>query len=112
MLADVDHVTTVLRLPHKDVDTGFGTTAADLPTSSRHYLAMRRLLSDHNLDGLAIRCWPELPGGQGVGQWSYMALARLATEGVPVACEGDVDGALGCLVNQTVIAVDVYGRGC
>ena len=27
----------------------------DLPLSSRHYLAMKKLIKDHNLDGLAIR---------------------------------------------------------
>ena len=35
-------------------------------------------------DGLAVRCWPELPGPVdqgGLDQWCYMALARLASEG-------------------------------
>ena len=37
-----------------------------------------------------------------------MALARLATEGFPVACEGDVDGALGCLVGKLLGCGAVY----
>ena len=45
---------------------------------------------------------------QGLGQWCYMALARLATEGFPVACEGDVDGALGCLVGKLLGCGAVY----
>jgi hypothetical protein len=44
--------------------TGFGTEVTDLPLASRHYLAMKRLIEENNFDGLAIRCWPELPGPQ------------------------------------------------
>ncbi len=33
-------------------------------------------------------------------QWPYLAMARLAEEGRVVALEGDVDGALSCLVGQ------------
>ena len=64
----------------------------DLPINSRYYLAMRSLLSGENLDALAVRCWPELPNR--VGQWPYLAMARLAGEGESVALEGDVDGAV------------------
>ena len=50
-----------------------------LEISSRHYLTMKRLANIHNLDGLAVRCWPELPGPKvsgGMGGWCYFALAR------------------------------------
>ena len=60
--------------------------------SSRLYLALKRLVEAENLDAIAIRCWPELP--RDYGQWPYLAVTRLADEGLPVACEGDVDGAL------------------
>lgn len=53
----------------------------DLPTSSKHYLVMKKLIEDHNLDGIAVRCWPELPNSPGFESWCYLALARLATEG-------------------------------
>ena len=56
------------------------------------YLALKRLVEAENLDAIAIRCWPELP--RDYGQWPYLAVTRLADEGLPVACEGDVDGAL------------------
>lgn len=105
---DVDYVLNTLKLPLKDPATGFGTEASDLPSASRHYLAMKRLIQENSFDGLAIRCWPELPGPQGVGVWCYMALARLASEGFPVACEGDVDGALGCLIGKLTGCGAVY----
>jgi len=97
-----------LNLPFKAVDTGFGVEEHELSQASRHYLAMKKYIYDDNFDALAIRCWPELPGPQGLGAWSYMALARLATEGFPVACEGDVDGALSCLLGKLLGAGVVY----
>jgi len=73
-------------------------TREDLPKLSRHYLAMKKIIEKNNFDGLAIRCWPELPSK--IGVWPYYALARLSTKGFPVACEGDVDGCLGALVGK------------
>ena len=72
------------------------TLIADDDRSSRLYLALRRVIAAENLDAVALRCGPELP--QGFGQWPHLAIARLADEGFPVACEGDVDGALTMLV--------------
>ena len=54
-----------------------------LVSSSRHFLTMKALIRQHNLDSLAVRCWPELPGppsAGGMDQWCYMALARLASD--------------------------------
>ena len=51
--------------------------------SSRLYLALKRLVEAENLDAIAIRCWPELP--RDYGQWPYLAVTRLADEGLPVA---------------------------
>ena len=62
---DVEIVTKELKFPLKALDTGFGVEEKDLPTSSRHYLAMKKLINDNNFDALAIRCWPELPGPAG-----------------------------------------------
>jgi len=109
--ADVSYVRNTLKLPLKALNTGFGVEDSELPTASRHYLAMKRLIQDNNFDGLAIRCWPELPGPQetgGLDQWCYMALARLATEGFPIACEGDVEGSLSCLVGKLLGFGAVY----
>ena len=57
---DVDHVLNDLKYPFKSLDTGFGVDDSALPTSSRHYLAMKKLVNDNNFDALAIRCWPEV----------------------------------------------------
>lgn len=99
--AVADDVKTVLGmgLPLKDVPE------ADLATASRYYLALSHVLRQPPTDGaqsamhllaLALRDWPELPNV--VGQWPYLAMARLSSKGFAVACEGDVDGAVSCLI--------------
>jgi L-fucose isomerase-like protein len=81
-----------LKLPLVDV------TEDALPVNSRCYLAMLELIEEEGLDGLALQCWPELPNI--LGQWPYLAIARLSTEGRAVAMEGDVDGCIGSLMNS------------
>ena len=73
-------------LPFRDA------TEADLPDASRLYLAMCRFYDEHQVDALALRCWPELPNR--IGQWPYLGMARLAGRELGVAMEGDGDGAL------------------
>lgn len=73
-------------IPLKDVEPD------ELHTSSRYYLAFKELMNSENLDALTVRCWPELPNI--TGQWPYLALSRLISEGVPIVQEGDVDAAV------------------
>ena len=54
----------------------------DLEISSKHYLTMKQLIAEQNLDAIAVRCWPEFPNSKVFQGWPYLALARLATEGV------------------------------
>jgi len=88
---DVERVLE-LKLPMRDV------TKDDLPTNSRCYLAMRELMEEESLDAITIQCWPELPNM--IGQWPYLAVSRLSTEGCAVSIEGDVDGSIGSLMSR------------
>ena len=72
----------------------------DLLYSSRYYLAMKRLMNENSLNALAVRDWPELSSSH----WPFLAMARLSSEGRAITCEGDVDGALSCLL--------AYASGC
>ena len=86
--ADVERdVQQALALP---IDRG-EVTDEQLAVDSRFYLATRRLMDDLTLDAIAVRCWPEMPNQ--IGQWPYLAMARLTTEGRVIALEGDADGA-------------------
>lgn len=73
-----------------------GVTSDDLAINSRYYLALLELMAEEQLDAIAVQCWPELPNV--MGQWPYLAFSRLTDEGRIVALEGDVDGALTCLL--------------
>jgi len=90
--ADVRRVLE-LQLPMVD-----GVTVDDLAINSRCYLAMLEWIEEEGLDGLAIQCWPELPNL--LGQWPYLAVARLSTEGRAIAIEGDLDGCISSLINR------------
>jgi L-fucose isomerase-like protein len=89
--ADVAKV-KALGIPHKD------TTDDDLPMASRLYLALRSYMETENLDAVTIREWPELPNI--LGQWPYLAVARLVDEGRAVGIEGDADGALSAWIAE------------
>jgi L-fucose isomerase-like protein len=95
---DVEKV-RALGLPLSDVVDG------DLTVNSRCYLAARELMSEESLDALSIQCWPELP--EVLGQWPYLAISRLSSEGLAVSMEGDVDGAIAELMGNSLGA----GRG-
>ncbi|HEX8520943.1 MAG TPA: hypothetical protein VF669_01720 [Tepidisphaeraceae bacterium] len=73
---------------------------AELQMDSRYYLAMRDLIEEEQLDALAVQCWPELSSNQ----WPYLAMTRLTNEGLIVSMEGDVDGALTCLIGKQMEA--------
>lgn len=81
-------------LPLKDVED------KDLAVNSRCYLAMKDLMQEESLTALSIQCWPELP--EVLGQWPYLAISRLTTEGLAVSMEGDVDGAIGELIGNSL----------
>jgi L-fucose isomerase-like protein len=75
-----------------------GLTDQDLITNSRCYLAMIDLMREEDLDCLSIQCWPELPDV--LGQWPYLAIARLTDEGHAVSMEGDADGAIAVMMGN------------
>jgi L-fucose isomerase-like protein len=86
-----------LKLP---VRKGVSLTEDAWNMSSRYYLAVRELVEAENLDAVALRCWPEMPNEFGV--WPYLAVPRLASDGINICEEGDVDGALGCLLAKAL----------
>lgn len=88
------------------IPLGDGLRRDDLLENSRYYLAMRSLMAEENLDALAVRCWPEMPAQRGA--WPYLAESRLADQRQIVALEGDVDGAISCLIARMLGAWPAY----
>jgi len=83
-----------------------GIEEADLDLASRYYLMLRQIMAEESLDALAVRDWPEL--SDIVGQWPYLAMARLGSEGAAIGCEGDVDGALSCMIGTALVCGACY----
>ncbi|MDA3950983.1 MAG: L-fucose/L-arabinose isomerase family protein [Spirochaeta sp.] len=84
-----------------------GSTAEEaLAMQARYYRAFRDYFAEERFDVLAFRCWPDLPTV--LGHWPYFALARLVSEGFPIAMEGDVDGALCSRIAESAEIGPVY----
>jgi len=104
----IDRVRTVdAEVVRKDVATVremriplVGIEEKDLEVNSRVYVAMLELMREESLTALCVQCWPELP--EMIGQWPYLAIARLTGEGKAVAMEGDVDGAIAELIGNSL----------
>jgi len=60
--------------------------------SMQVYTALKQTVEDAHLSAVAAGCYPHLMGKV------CLAASLLGEEGVPVACEGDVNGALGMLM--------------
>ncbi|HBP37367.1 MAG TPA: hypothetical protein DD640_01240 [Clostridiales bacterium] len=56
--------------------------------SVRYYLAMKRLVREYQLEGLAIKCYPKWMGKVCLGY------SLLAEEGIVCGCEGDVSNTV------------------
>lgn len=74
---------------------------AELAPSVRVELALERL--SRGYDGIALRCWPELP--ERAGAMACAAFGRLGDRGLPTACEGDIGGL------ASMLAVAAVTRG-
>jgi L-fucose isomerase-like protein len=55
---------------------------------------------ENSLNALAIRCWPEFARDYGVSPCAAMSI--LQAEGLILACEGDIDGALSMIAHQAM----------
>jgi L-fucose isomerase-like protein len=67
-------------------------SARDGLDSLKVYVAVKEVVEAHRLDALAIGCYPHLMGRV------CLAASLLADEGIPLGCEGDVNGAMGQLL--------------
>jgi len=57
-------------------------------------VALREIVAEEGLDAVSVGCYPHLMGRV------CLAASLLADEGIPMACEGDVNGAAGQFVLQ------------
>ncbi|MHA1671443.1 MAG: L-fucose/L-arabinose isomerase family protein [Promethearchaeota archaeon] len=57
-------------------------------------------MNQHQLNALAIRCWPEFASDFGISPCAAMSI--LQSEGMILACEGDILGSLSMLAHKVI----------
>lgn len=69
-----------------------------LDKSLRVYAALSDMAEQQAYPALAVRCWPEMFTDYGCAACG--AMAKLNQDGIPAACEADVDGAITAYILQ------------
>jgi L-fucose isomerase-like protein len=89
-------------------------TEEDFARVGRVYLALKRIVEDYHLDGFSIGCF-DLIGK--IKTTPCLALAIFNAEGIPAACEGEMNALLGMMIarrffNKPAFMANVadYGR--
>lgn len=57
-------------------------------------------MTSHNLESLALRCWPEFATNYGIAPCGALSLVQ--GKGRIIACEGDVEGAISMLLHRSL----------
>lgn len=70
--------------------------------SMKFYFALKSLIEERMLDAIAIGCYPHLMGKV------CIPASLLGEEGIPIACEGDINGALGMIMLSWLSSAPVH----
>jgi L-fucose isomerase-like protein len=77
-------------------------TTTELGDVSRLYLALKKVVADHKLDALTVRCFDFVQHQKTTG---CFALAQLSDEGIIAGCEGDLVSTVGQLWAHKLLGV-------
>lgn len=76
------------------------STGMMMERTARIYLALNEFRKKYNIDGFAIKCWPEF---QELANCSVCGVvSRLNNEGIMTSCEGDVTGLLSMYIQYLI----------
>ena len=70
------------------------------------YSALRQAAATHQLDGVAVRCWPEFFTELGCAACGAMSM--LSNEQVATSCEADINGTLTLVLLQSISAQPAF----
>lgn len=71
------------------------------------YVALRDTAREDNLQGMAVRCWPEFFSEMGCSACGAMSM--MSDGGVPSSCEADVNGTITQLMLQWLSGEPAFG---
>jgi len=74
----------------------------DCLESMNVYATLKSIIEEKMLDAVAIGCYPHLMGKV------CLSASLLGEEGIPIACEGDVNGALGMMILSWLASEPVH----
>jgi L-fucose isomerase-like protein len=83
-----------------------------LSGSLRVYSALKQIAEDEQLDGLAVRCWPEFfteLGCAACGAMSMLSDGFAGCTPLPCSCEADINGTVTQLVLQWLSGEPAFG---
>lgn len=69
-------------------------------------LLFKDLEKSKNYSGMAIRCWPEFANTYGISPCA--AMSYFMPEHIPIACEGDIEGALGMIAYKAIGCGEIF----
>ena len=75
-------------------------TEAELQLAGNLFQAFRRTAAKYGLNGLAVRCWPEMSDFYGIAPCAVLGMLNDA--GLPTSCEGDIPGAVTMRIQQAL----------
>jgi L-fucose isomerase-like protein len=61
------------------------------------YFALKDIIKSYEVDAICVKCWPELQGPE-IDTTACLAFSMLADEGIPCACENDVQAGITMLI--------------
>jgi L-fucose isomerase-like protein len=79
-----------------------GPTSADIRGVARVYLALKQIVTDHEIDALTVRCFDFV---QQQGTTGCFGLAQLTDGGIIAGCEGDLVSTVGLLWAHELLGV-------
>jgi len=101
------HTALLKQLPNlNELEQGplFGTLSV--------YTALGQIVREQNLDGLAVRCWPEFfteLGCAACGAMSMLSDGYCSNKPIPCCCEADINGTITQLILQWLSGTPAFG---
>lgn len=81
------------------------------PTATRStlsvYAALQQIAAQKNIDGYAVRCWPEFFTELGCAACGAMSM--MSDEMIPCSCEADVNGTITQMILQSISEEPAFG---
>lgn len=105
LIAGINTTTIEESIPSLTDKTGSRSVKDSLTGAYGIYLALKRIIARHNLNGFTLRCFDLLTAVHNTG---CLALAKLNSEGIVAGCEGDIPALLSMTIANALLGVSGF----